>query len=223
MSNGLTPRQQARAENLARIKDLALAQLASGGAAELSLRAIARELNIVSSAIYRYYPGRDELITDLVIDAYDDLAEHLLAALETRRGPRRHWIDACLAMREWAIDQPHRFALIYGSAIPGYFAPEETIESAARVPACFFAAAPDAQAPAQSHPIGRELRRQLGVTAAAFDSDADAATVLAQVTAFAQIVGLLTLELNGHFVGGFEPADDLYAAVIEREADALGL
>ena len=91
VADGPTPRQQARAANLERIKGLALQQLADSGAATLSLRAIARELNIVSSAIYRYYPGRDELITDLVIDAYGDLADQVEAATAGRRPPRRRW------------------------------------------------------------------------------------------------------------------------------------
>lgn len=222
MTTGPTPRQQAKADNLARIKQLALGQLAESGAATLSLRAIARELNIVSSAIYRYYPGRDELITDLVVDAYDDLADHLIAAQEHRRGERRRWVGTCLAMREWAVAQPHRFALIYGSAIPGYAAPGDTIEPAGRVVQCFFDAAPEA-APDESVRLGRPLTAQLRDIGEVFGSDLSPALVLAQVAAFARIVGLLTLELNGHFVGGFEPADHLYAELVEREADLLGL
>ena len=96
MSRGPTPRQLAREHNIARIKGLALTQLAESGAATLSLRAIARELNLVSSAIYRYYASRDELITALIVDAYADLATRLEeAAAADRRGPRRRLVDSC--------------------------------------------------------------------------------------------------------------------------------
>src|SRR5689334_6455211 len=129
--NGLTPRERARAETLAQIKRLALDQLATTGAGELSLRAIARELNLVSSAIYRYYPSRDELITALLIDAYADLLAE--AARTDRRGARRRWADTADALRRWARAEPHRFALIYGTPIPGYRAPADTVAPAGRV------------------------------------------------------------------------------------------
>ena len=125
----------AREANIARIKEIALAQLATEGAAGLSLRAIARELNLVSSAIYRYYASRDDLVTALVLDAYADLAEVVEAAVARARpdGERRAWVAGATALRQWALAQPHRYALLYGSPIPGYAAPATTIEPAGRV------------------------------------------------------------------------------------------
>jgi AcrR family transcriptional regulator len=226
MTKGLTPRQLAREQNLERIKGLALEQLAESGATELSLRAIARELNLVSSAIYRYYASRDDLLTALIVDAYTDLATVLEAAASAaRRGPRRRWVDTCLELRAWAVAQPHRWALIYGSAIPGYAAPPDTIEPAGRVVLTLCAPVAEAGGRPSSTPgsIGRTLSGQLDATTAALGLDVDRATMLALVGAFSRVVGLVTLELNGQFVGGFEPADDLYAALVEREADLLGL
>ncbi|WP_182524584.1 TetR/AcrR family transcriptional regulator [Nocardioides dongkuii] len=222
MPDGQTPRQLARAANIERIKELALRQLASEGATSLSLRAIARELNLVSSAIYRYYPSRDELITALILDAYADLADALEAAGGTRRSPRRRWADTCDGLRAWAVAQPHRFALVYGSAIPGYAAPADTIAPAARVVRALAAPVVDG-APAPRPGLPRPLRRQLDAVTAELDLPLEQAGTLRLVGAFARLVGLLTLELNGHFVGGFEPADALYAALVEDEADALGL
>lgn len=222
MPKGPTPRQLARAESIGRIKELALDQLAESGAAALSLRAIARELNLVSSALYRYYPSRDELITALILDAYDDLAYALEAAGTSRRAPRRRWLDTCHALRGWSLDAPHRFALVYGSAIPGYAAPQDTVVPAGRVVHAFCAPAVGAGAGPPS-PTGRPLVGQLRVSADALDLDADPGVMLVLIGAFARVVGLLNLELNGHFVGGFEPADLLFAALVEREADALGL
>lgn len=223
MPKGPTPRQLARAESIDRIKRLALDQLAESGASTLSLRAIARELNLVSSAIYRYYASRDDLITDLIIDAYDDLAGELeSAAGAARRGPRRRWTDTCHALRSWALAQPHRFALVYGSAIPGYAAPRDTIEPAGRVVRAFCSAAVGSAVPAPAH-VPRALGRQLDGSAAALGLGVDEVTMLRLVGAFGRVVGLLTLELNGHFVGGFEPADALFDALVADEADALGL
>ena len=86
MPKGPTPRQLAREQNIERIKSLALTQLAETGAGSLSLRAIARELNLVSSAIYRYYASRDDLLTALIVDAYGDLADRLEEAGGSSRG-----------------------------------------------------------------------------------------------------------------------------------------
>ncbi|MEI8240917.1 MAG: helix-turn-helix domain-containing protein, partial [Actinomycetota bacterium] len=56
-------RERARAATLAEIVRLARGQVASDGAASLSLRAIAREMGMVSSGIYRYFPSRADLLT----------------------------------------------------------------------------------------------------------------------------------------------------------------
>lgn len=221
-----TPRQVAREANLARIKELALEQLAEQGAGGLSLRAIARELDLVSSAIYRYYANRDELVTALVLDAYDDLASRIEGAVEGAEGGRAQWLAACDALRTWALAQPHRYALVYGSAIPGYAAPADTIEPAVRVLRALCAPvvrALDGDA-ADGLPVpGSELTHQLSAVAEALDLAAPPALMLSLTHAFARLQGLVGLELNGHFVGGFEPADLLYAAAAVDEADRWGL
>jgi AcrR family transcriptional regulator len=225
---GPTPRQRARAETLAAIKGLALAQLAHGGAGELSLRAIARELNLVSSAIYRYYASRDELITALIVDAYGDLAVALEdAGGSDRRGARRRWADTAAALRRWAVAEPHRYALIYGTPIPGYRAPTDTVAPAGRVmaalagPLCIGGALPAGFGEAV-HP-GRALRAQLAAAADGLGLAASPAAMQLIVTAIAGLLGLLTLDFGGHFVGGFEPADDLYAAYTDDVANRFGL
>ena len=100
---------------------------------------------MASSALYRYYPSRDDLLTALIIDAYDaigEAAEQAIAdAAEARRARpvagRARWLAACHAIRGWALAHPHEYALIYGSPVPGYRAPEATIGPAARVPLAF--------------------------------------------------------------------------------------
>jgi AcrR family transcriptional regulator len=129
------PRARARAETLDRIRALAVRQLGEVGAAGLSLRAIARELGIVSSAVYRYCPSRDALLTMLIIDAYTDLgtaAETAEAACE-RADLRGRLRAVVLAVRGWALENPQRYSLIYGTPVPGYVAPPDTIAPASMV------------------------------------------------------------------------------------------
>lgn len=130
-----TARERACTELTGEITRAACSQLAAHGAAGLSLRAVARELGMVSSALYRYFPSRDELLTALILDAYGSLADAGVAAQTrvARSDHRRRWLVNCRAVRRWAIANPHEYALIYGSPAPGYLAPRETVEPAARV------------------------------------------------------------------------------------------
>jgi AcrR family transcriptional regulator len=219
-----TARAAAREHNLARIKQLALRQLAESGAGELSLRAIARELDIVSSGIYRYFDSRDALLTALISDAYNDLAAQLVETLQAheRVRPRRRWELLCTAFRAWAVAQPHRFALIYGSAIPGYQAPESTIEPAGRVIAALLVPlAADVAPPSLSTPAG--LRPQLNAVTEQVAPAATAEAMLGLTIVLTELIGFLTLELNGHFVGGFDPADQLFTALVRHQVTLLGL
>ena len=131
-----TARERVRRELTDEIKAVALAQLAASGGAALSLRAIAREMGMASSALFRYFPNRDALLTALIIDTYGALADATEAA-EARVhalpvGDR--WMAICHAVRDWAVTHPHEYALIFGSPIPGYAAPQDTIGPASRVP-----------------------------------------------------------------------------------------
>lgn len=233
-----TPRQRARAATIADIKSAALSQLATHGS-ELSLRAIARDLGVVSSALYRYFPSRDDLLTALIVDAYDDLADALLTAQAEAppAAPRTAWLRTTAALRSWALAQPHRFALVYGTPVPGYAAPADTIEPAGRVVRAIADvvgraygetgdAAPVVRGETTRDPDGagsEVLHRQLEAVAAVLGQSVPPVVVARLTGAFAQLVGLLTLELGGHFVGGFEPADDLYAHLVADLADQLGL
>jgi AcrR family transcriptional regulator len=114
---------------LEEIKNAARRQLAEDGA-NLSLRAIAREMGMVSSAIYRYYASRDDLLTALILDAYNGLgeaAEQGDEAVRDRTDYVGRWLAVAKAIRAWAVASPHEYALIYGSPVPGYIAPEDTV------------------------------------------------------------------------------------------------
>jgi AcrR family transcriptional regulator len=117
-----TARERARAAITAEILDAARGYLATDGAPALSLRAIARDLGMASSALYRYFKSRDELLTRLIIDAYDSLgaaAEAREAAVD-RNDLAGRFAATCSAVRDWALAHPNEYALIYGSPVPGY-------------------------------------------------------------------------------------------------------
>jgi len=128
-----TARERVRAEITGEITDAARRQLAEVGAAALSLRAVARELGMASSALYRYFPSRDDLLTRLIIDGYDALVEAAETADDPSVAPVQRWLAVCRAVRRWARDHPHEYALLYGSPVPGYSAPQDTVPAAARV------------------------------------------------------------------------------------------
>jgi AcrR family transcriptional regulator len=130
-----TARERARAEITREILDAARGYLATDGAPGLSLRAIARDLGMASSALYRYFKSRDELLTRLIIDAYDSLgaaAEAREAAVD-RSDLAGRFTAICQAVRTWALAHPNEYALIYGSPVPGYVAPPDTVAPATRV------------------------------------------------------------------------------------------
>jgi AcrR family transcriptional regulator len=132
-------RQDSREQIEARIVELGRRQLVDRGAAGLSVRAIARDLGMVSSAVYRYVSSRDELLTLLLIDAYSDLADNVDRARETVGDM---WSDDVVAIaratRQWAITHPAGWALLYGSPVPGYHAPaDRTVAVGTRVVGAF--------------------------------------------------------------------------------------
>lgn len=120
----------------ARIVEIGRRHLAEEGAAGLSLRAVTRDLGMVSSAVYRYVANRDELLTLLLVDAYTEQADAVDAAVGAASD--QPWdervVVAGIAFRQWAVRDPSSYALLYGSPVPGYEAPaERTVEPGTRV------------------------------------------------------------------------------------------
>lgn len=100
-------------------------QLASVGAAALSLRAVARDLGVVSSAVYRYVKSRDELLTLLVVDGYNDLGDEVESAVAAAAEPVDQFFALGRTIRSWALRETARYGLLFGSPVPGYDAPGE--------------------------------------------------------------------------------------------------
>lgn len=126
MVEGIRARNRAAIE--AEILRLGREHLARYGAPALSLRAIARELGMSSSAVYRYVESRDELLTRLIVAAYTSLGddvEQALAELGGTADPATQFARIARSTRAWAVTHPHEYALIYGSPVPQYHAPAE--------------------------------------------------------------------------------------------------
>ncbi|MFE9064061.1 TetR/AcrR family transcriptional regulator [Streptomyces violaceusniger] len=123
-------RERYRKQTREEAKAVALAQLSESGTAGISVNAIAKSMGMTGPALYRYFASRDELLTELITDAYRDLAEALARAVADAV-PADRFRALALALRDWAKRQPDRYLLIYGTPVPGYHAPPETIEIAA--------------------------------------------------------------------------------------------
>ncbi|QLY27881.1 TetR/AcrR family transcriptional regulator [Nocardia huaxiensis] len=227
MSVAKTARERARAEITREITDAARRQLAESGAAALSLRAIAREMGMVSSAIYRYFPSRDELLTALIIEAYDAIGAAVEKGVATAENPRARWRGAANAVRAWAIAHPHEYALLYGSPVPGYRAPEATIAPASRVPIAVLGAVHRAWESGtlaeHGDTLDPELAAQAAGIAAQFAPGLPEAVVVRTVIAWTQVFGAVSFELTGQYANTLDPAGPLFDYSVNAMADLIGL
>ncbi|MEE2524087.1 WHG domain-containing protein [Pseudarthrobacter sp. J75] len=230
----LTPRARARAQTIADIVRLGREHLAKQGAAALSLRAVARDLGVVSSAVYRYVESRDELLTLLLVDAYNELGDAVDAALDAcpEGDHRRRFAALAHAVRSWALREPARYGLLFGSPVPGYQAPaERTTEPGTRVVRALIKVVDDAYreqagAPAQTRPpaVGpglhadfEAIRTQLG---SALSDDALARGTLVWTALF----GTVSFEVFGQYgPETFRANDELFDLHVEHLAGLAGL
>ncbi|MFD8396359.1 TetR/AcrR family transcriptional regulator [Streptomyces sp. NPDC059680] len=208
-----SPRERYRSQVRAEIKSKAWEQIATSGASGLSLNAIAKELGMSGPALYRYFDGRDDLITELVRDAYRSLADTFRAAADAGSGLS----GLARAMRRWALEDPQRYFLVYGTPVPGYRAPDDTTATAREIMAALLdvcaaeqprAASPDAL---ESH-----LADHHGW---AGDHPAPPSVLRRALAFWTRLHGVLSLELAGHFTGmGFDP-ETLFTAEVNALAD----
>lgn len=224
-------RARARAEITAEIMEAARHQLATEGAAALSLRAVARELGMVSSAVYRYVASRDDLLTLLIIEAYDALGAAVEAEAAPRRGrnPVTRFVAAARAIRTWAVANPHGFALLYGSPVPGYVAPETTIAPASRSTLALMGIVADAhregllERPPVPVDIPPALRRDLHNVREALGADLPDDVIVMAIAAWTQLFGLVGFEITGQTRNVIHEHAALFDATIGAMAVAIGL
>jgi AcrR family transcriptional regulator len=219
-------RARARAALTDEIKQVAKRQIAEAGAAGISLRAIARELGMVSSALYRYYASRDELLTALIVDAYSDVAA---AAEEAVREPGEfvaRWVAMACGIRDWARAHPHDYALIYGSPVPGYRAPTETVPAATRVALVPLGLVEEGSrsgqiraAPGACLPI--VLQHDFSALGAELGLRAPHDVLARGLAAWSQLLGSVSLELFGHFHNVINDYDTFFVFQMTQAAHRL--
>ncbi len=180
-------RQQVRDE----VQVRAWEQISQAGASALSLKAIATQLGMTAPALYRYYASRDELLTQLILSTYRDLAELTESAVDSETTPAHQLTDIAHTLRQWAVANPQRYLLVYGTPVPGYHAPPEATELAKRIFAPILA--------------GFATRASDQV-----DNGPGSPTFLRSVTFWTRLHGVLSLELAGHFTGMNIDTDRLF-------------
>jgi AcrR family transcriptional regulator len=218
----LSPRQRYRAQTAEEAKRIASRQLAEGGPGAISLNAIAKEMGLTGPALYRYFASRDELLAELVTDAYDDLADvfQAAAAREGAASPRVRLRTLAEVYRRWALAQPHRYQLLFASSAgSGQLAPERTIPAAHRTMTVLFnelvtALSASPMAPEPHAALDRQLdqwaERRLG-------PKVEGLVARHGLLFWTRLHGLLSLEILGHFAAmGIDPT-----LLYEAEVDAL--
>jgi AcrR family transcriptional regulator len=221
-------RARVRSEMIEEIKAAARKRLAVDGA-NLSLRGVARDMGIVASALYRYFPSRDDLLTALIMEAYQALAAEAEAA-DTRLPAadlRGRWMAVCSSVRDWAQAHPAEYGLLYGSPVPGYDAPDDTVAPAAAVVFRLVAIAqagagkltPPPLSSALPAPVHADLRRLIEQQSSDLPED-----VLDRVfVAWTQLFGLLDFEVFGRLNGIIDARADYFAHHMNVMADLVGL
>ncbi|MFI6430191.1 TetR/AcrR family transcriptional regulator [Rhodococcus oryzae] len=202
-----TPRERAREQTLADITRIGREHLARGGAAALSLRAVARDLGVVSSAVYRYVGSRDELLTLLVVEGYTELGDAVDAAVAAvpAGDPRARLHALGHAVRDWALAEPACYGLLFGSPVPGYRAPaERTTGPGTRVVGVLVRIFDDANRSGeivvpQTIPIGESLRENLRAIRAELGLDLSEEALARGVLAWSSLFGAVNFEVFGQY------------------------
>jgi AcrR family transcriptional regulator len=192
-----SPRERYRAQVHAEIKQHAWEQLATTGVSALSLNAIAKRMGMSGPALYRYFASRDELLTELIRDAYRGLADIVRAAFDSGAGVA----GLAHAIRDWALEDPHRYFLIYGTPVPGYHAPDDTMKISSEIMAVLIDAHTALSPQATPFDVHLENHRDW-----AGGHPAPAAALHRALSFWTRLHGVLSLELAGHFAGmDFDP------------------
>lgn len=199
-------RQESRERIEAQIIEVGRRHLLTHGAAGLSLRAIARDLGMVSSAVYRYVASRDELLTLLLVDAYSELADAVdeARAVAAPTSWREDVTVIAHAARDWAIAHPAGWALLYGSPVPGYHAPaERTVVPGTRVVGAVFAAVASGFAagdiPATNNIAAQPLSTDFARLREEFGFAGDDAVIAKCFLLWSAMVGAISLEVFGGY------------------------
>lgn len=214
-----TRREKNRAATIVDIKQAALSQIASGGAGSLTLRGIARAIEMSPAGLYRYYDGLDAIITELITDAYTDLADAVTSAMVSEDSAVVRLRDGMLAYRQWSVDHPNRFLLIFGTPIPGYAAPEAgpTVEANMRVGQAFMSVLIEGWKSGEFEMPERDRPAQPGEIEFASQAapDLPPTSVGAFLGTWAHFHGMVTLEILNQLDWVYEDASAFYRSEVD--------
>ncbi len=233
MATARTARERVREEMTAEILAVARQHVAREGAAALSLRSIARDLELAPSALYRYFDGRDALLSALILGAYESLAAAAEQAADeadgSARGDAERWLFVPRALRAWALGHPHEWGLIFGTPVPGYEAPQDTVEPYARVAAALVRPVVAAKAAGRlrtdkrTRHVSAELREAVAPVADGLFSGMPVKKVVLAIQAWTTIVGVISLEVFGHWRNTILDPGRFFEATIRQAAETIGL
>jgi AcrR family transcriptional regulator len=220
-----TARARVRAELTREIADAARSELAEVGAAGLSLRAVARRLELAPSALYRYYDSRDHLLTALIVDAYDALAAVARRAdRDAGADPWERWVAIGRAVRRWAARRPQEWALVFGSPVPGYRGDDTTTGAALGLHRVAITVLVDAYAAGRlAAPDVPRSGAEAVAPMAIVTGEMPGPLMAAGLAAWVQVLGHVSLERFGHFVGVFDDADAYFDTALALGAGLVGL
>jgi AcrR family transcriptional regulator len=220
-----TARARVRAQLTEEILAAAHQEMAEHGAAGLSLRAVARRLEMVPSAVYRYFPNRDALLTALIVDAYLALAGAATRAdQEAGPDPLDRWLAVTAGVRRWGRDHPHEWALLYGSPVPGYRGSTETTTASLQVTRVlcqiFLGGTPR---PGQLPAASSAVRTSVGPLERDLLPGRAPEVIAAALMAWTQLFGMVSLELFGHYVGATTDFDVVFDYSMRVVAGLVGV
>ena len=206
----------------AAIKETAWQQITKKGAAALSLRAIARELGITAPAIYNYYPRRDDLVTTLIVEAFNSLGNALIEADQSCVPDNfaERLAQAGYTYRQWALTHPQRYNLIFGTPIPGYEAPAQiTQPAAARSLAVLIEILDQAHQAGKlifsMAEVGESFLSQIETWKATVHSQAYPQTHALALVLWTRVHGIVSIELYQQFPPPINDASALFEMEIE--------
>jgi len=205
-------RERYRAHVRQEVKQAALRQLAESGPAAVSISAIGKQLGVSGPALYRYFTSRDELLTELAIDAYQDLADALAATASREPDPGPHGRLEALGRtyRSWALAQPHRYRLLFGPPLPGYDAHAQRLVQASQASMTVLVEVLRELGDSAASPPGPPLSAQLAAWAHSHDLKADPATALRALLAWSRLHGFVSLEIAGNYASMAVDPDQLF-------------
>jgi AcrR family transcriptional regulator len=227
----VTRRERLRDLTMAEIKATARRHLVASGPEALSLRAVARDMGLTAPALYRYVDSRDDLLTEVIAELYDELTSSLQAAVDAQPADEvgRRLVAASWELRAWAQAHPTEFGLLFGSPLPGYAVPSEGVtHEAGRRFAMVFAALFAELWQRRPFPCDRTedldpvLASQLAAYAESMGSPLPPGAIKVFLECWVRLYGLVCMEVFGHLKFALDDAGAMFADMLRTNGLALG-